>query len=66
MRKFIDMITKDDKLITSILPMGDGIGVIRGSFKTRRIRSEKPEILSPAGNLEKLKLPLILVQMQYI
>ncbi|HCW03436.1 MAG TPA: O-methyltransferase [Clostridium sp.] len=29
MRKFIDMITKDDKLITSILPMGDGIAVIK-------------------------------------
>lgn len=29
MKKFIEMVTKDDKLITSILPMGDGIAVIR-------------------------------------
>ncbi|WP_139904434.1 O-methyltransferase [Clostridium thermarum] len=29
MKKFIDMITKDDKLITAILPMGDGIAVIK-------------------------------------
>ncbi|NLM35063.1 MAG: O-methyltransferase [Clostridiales bacterium] len=29
MKKFIDMVTKDEKLITSILPMGDGIAVIR-------------------------------------
>ncbi|NLZ48670.1 MAG: O-methyltransferase [Clostridiales bacterium] len=29
MKKFIDMVTKDDKLITSILPMGDGIAVIK-------------------------------------
>ena len=33
MRKFIDMITKDDKLITSILPMGDGIAVIKEALK---------------------------------
>lgn len=29
MKKFIDMITKDDNLITTILPMGDGIAVIK-------------------------------------
>lgn len=29
MKKFIDMITKDNSLITTILPMGDGIAVIK-------------------------------------
>lgn len=35
MRKFLDLVSKDDNLITSVIPMGDGIAVI-----TRRNSNE--------------------------
>ena len=51
--KIFKLVSEDESLITSVIPMGDGIAVTRGGNLMR-----KPEILAPAGNLEKLKIAI--------
>ena len=67
MREYLYELTHSDELVTSVLPIGDGITVKCEEIgKEGYKRNEKTGTLIPASSLEVLKQLLFTAQMQYI
>lgn len=59
MREYLFELTHNEGLLTSVVPLGDGIAITMKSHEKRGNNMRKPELLVPASSLEVLKVAVI-------
>ena len=60
MREYLFELTHNEGLLTSVVPLGDGIAITMKAMRRERGNNmRKPELLVPASSLEVLKVAVI-------